>query len=93
MKRSNISKNMPRSENDAAVWISTKSTPSWRIKAKATRKNGKRYKANPAYQKNVIQPLQEKNYKLPPHMLAGAQPAAAAQPDQRAKGFSAPSGR
>ena len=43
---------------------------------------GKRYKSHAAYQKYVIQPLQQKGYKLPPQMLAeaGAQPVGAARP-------------
>jgi ABC-type multidrug transport system ATPase subunit len=43
---------------------------------------GKRYKSNAAFQKYVIQPLQQKGFNLPPQMLAeaGAQPAGAARP-------------
>jgi hypothetical protein len=43
---------------------------------------GKRYKSHAAFQKYVIHPLQEKGYKLPAQMLAGAgaQPVGARQP-------------
>ncbi len=43
---------------------------------------GNRYKSHAAFQKYVIEPLQQKGYKLPPQMLTGAgvQPAGAVQP-------------